>query len=99
MEPAMNRCTDGDAAADMLERRWFAAHNAVTALHADCETLREVLELAESAWRDARLRLAQLEVLRDVLDEEMAALDGRGAGSTAPAPAPFRKALPAAIRA
>jgi hypothetical protein len=73
----LNPCAEGDAAAEMLERRWFAAHNAVTAMHADCESLREVLEQAESAWREARLRLAQLEVLRNVLDEELAALDSR----------------------
>jgi hypothetical protein len=72
----MNRSAEGDAAAEMLERRWFAAQSAVTATHADCEALREALELAESAWREARTRLAQLQVLRDVLDEELSTLHG-----------------------
>jgi len=73
----INRCAEGDATAELLERRWFAAHNAVTAMQADCQMLRDVLEIAESAWRQARTRLAELEMLRNVLDEELAALDER----------------------
>jgi hypothetical protein len=85
----INRCAEGDAAAELLERRWFAAQSAVTAMHADCETLREVLELAEAAWREARTRLSKLQVLRDVLDEELSSLHGRAALSAEPLAASF----------
>ncbi len=66
---------DRDAAANLLERRWFSSIAAVRAAEAECEVLREVLELADSAWRRARTQLAQLECLRDTLGEEVAALD------------------------
>jgi hypothetical protein len=66
---------DGDAAANLLERRWFAANSAAVALSAECDVLREVLELAEDAWRRARAHLDRLEGLRDRLGEELAELD------------------------
>jgi hypothetical protein len=66
----------GDAATNLLERRWFAANNAATAVRAECEVLREVVELAETSWRRARAQLARLEVLRDCLGEVLAELDG-----------------------
>jgi hypothetical protein len=67
--------SDRDAAANLLERRWFSSISAVRAAQAECEVLREVMELAESAWRRARTQLVELENLRDALDDELAALD------------------------
>jgi len=67
--------TDPDAAANLLERRWFSSITAVRVAEAECEVLREVLELAESSWRRARTQLAELECLRDALGDELAALD------------------------
>ena len=64
-----------DTAANLLERRWFSSITAVRAAEAECEMLREVLELAESAWRRAHTELAELECLRDALGDELAALD------------------------
>jgi hypothetical protein len=66
---------DPDAAANLLERRWFSSITAVRVAEAECEAMREVLELAESAWRRARIELAELECLRDALGDELAALD------------------------
>jgi hypothetical protein len=66
---------DGDADASLLERRWFAANSAAVALSAECDVLREVLELADDAWRRARAHLDRLEALRDCLGEELAELD------------------------
>lgn len=68
---------DGDAAAEMLERRWFAAFKAASCARAECEVLVEAMITAEGAWADARERLAKLESLRDALGEELAELDGR----------------------
>jgi hypothetical protein len=66
---------DGDADTSLLERRWFAANNAAVALSAECDVLREVLELADDAWRRARAHLDRLEALRDCLGAELAELD------------------------
>jgi len=63
---------DGDASAALLERRWFASITAVRAMQAECELLREVMQLAEDAWRCARGQLVRLEALRDALGEELA---------------------------
>ena len=71
----IDRYTDPDAAANLLERRWFSSITAVRVAEAECEVLRGVLELAESAWRRARTQLAELENLRDALGDEVAALD------------------------
>jgi hypothetical protein len=71
----VDRFTDRDAAANLLERRWFSSITAVRAAQAECEVLREVMELAESAWRRARKQLAELESLRDALDDELACID------------------------
>jgi hypothetical protein len=67
--------TDRDAAANLLERRWFSSITAARVAEAECEVLREVLEQAETAWRRARTQLAELECLRDALGDEVAALD------------------------
>jgi hypothetical protein len=79
--------TDRDAATSLLERRWFSSITAVRSAEAECEVLREVLELAETAWRRARTQLAELEYLRDALGDELAALDAREA-TVPPSPMP-----------
>jgi hypothetical protein len=73
----VNRYMDGDAAANLLERRWFAAFKAASGVRAECETLLESMALTQAAWGRARARLAELEVLRDVLGEELEAMDER----------------------
>ncbi len=62
---------DDDAAANLLERRWFAASAAAKTLQGECEVLREVMEIAEGAWRHARAQLAELETLRDGLGGQL----------------------------
>jgi hypothetical protein len=73
----MSRYLEGGAAADMLERRWFAAFNAASVVRAECEALVEALQMTEAAWCEARKRLVKLESLRDALGEELAELDGQ----------------------
>jgi hypothetical protein len=72
-----HHCTDMDAAANLLERRWFAAFKAASGARAECEALLDAMALAEAAWRAARLRLSGLEVLRDALGDELELLDSR----------------------
>ena len=67
--------TDRDVSANLLERRWFAAFKAASGVRAECEALLESMALTEAAWGRARARLSQLEALRDVLGEELEALD------------------------
>jgi hypothetical protein len=45
----MTRNADADGAAALLERQWFASIAAVRAMQAECEVLREVMGLAETA--------------------------------------------------
>jgi len=71
----IDRFTDRDAAANLLERRWFSSITAVRTAEAECEVLREVMELAESAWRRARTQLAELENLRDALGDQLTYID------------------------
>ncbi len=66
---------DGDAALNLLERRWFGAQAAARAMQAECDTLREVMEQAEADWRRARVRLEDLKNIRDALGDELALLD------------------------
>ncbi len=73
----INRDADGDAAAALLERRWFASITAARAMQAECDLLREVMELAEDAWRRARGQLVRLEALRDALGEHLADHEAR----------------------
>jgi len=70
-----DRDAEGDAAATLLERRWFASMTAVRTLRGECEALREVMDMSESAWRRARKELVRLEALRDALGEELAERD------------------------
>jgi hypothetical protein len=72
-----NRYMDGDAAANLLERRWFAAFKAASGIRAECEALLESMALSQVAWNRARARLAELEALRDTLGEELEAMDER----------------------
>ena len=74
-----NRDSDGDAAANLLERRWFAAFKAASGVRAECEALLESIALTQAAWGRARERLSELEALRDALGEELEALDEREA--------------------
>jgi hypothetical protein len=71
----VDRFTDRDVAANLLERRWFSSITAVRAAQAECEVLREVMELAESAWRRARAQLAELEDLSDRLGDQLTYID------------------------
>jgi len=63
---------DDDAAANVIERRWFAASARVKIMQDECDVLREVMDLAEEAWRRSRAQLAELEMLRDALGERLA---------------------------
>jgi chromosome segregation ATPase len=71
----LNRNPDGDAAAERLERRWFAAFKAASDVRAECEGLLDAMEQAETAWNRARARLSELEALRDMLADELAELE------------------------
>jgi hypothetical protein len=71
----LNRETDRDAAANLLERRWFAAFKAASGVRAECEALLETMTLTHAAWTEARIRLSELEAMRDALGEELEALD------------------------
>jgi hypothetical protein len=73
----VKRYMDGDAAANLLERRWFAAFKAASGVRAECETLLESMALTQVAWSRARARLAELEAMRDALGEELEAMDER----------------------
>jgi hypothetical protein len=66
---------DDDAAANVVERRWFAASAQVKTVQDECDVLREVMDLAEEAWRRSRAQLAELEMLRDALGERLAGAD------------------------
>jgi hypothetical protein len=73
----ISRDTVGDAAANLLERRWFAAFKAASGVRAECEALLESMAITQAAWTQARVRLSELEALRDALGEELEALDER----------------------
>lgn len=70
-----NRRPDGDAAAILLERRWFAAFKAASGVRAECEALLESMARIEAAWNDARTRLCEFEALRDALGAELDTFD------------------------
>jgi hypothetical protein len=73
----VNRHSGGDAAANLLERRWFAAFKAASGVRAECEALLESMARTKAAWGRARARLSEIEALRDALGEELEALDER----------------------
>jgi hypothetical protein len=60
----------------LLERCWFAAFKAASSARAECEALLDDIDAAERAWNEARVRLAELELLRDRLGEQLAGIDG-----------------------
>jgi hypothetical protein len=51
------RDAEGDAAAERLERRWFAAFKAASAARTECEAMLEEMERVEAAWNQARVRV------------------------------------------
>ena len=65
----------GEGSPALLERRWFAAHNACIAQREQCDGIRQALEQAEQAWRLAHAKLRTLESLRDALGQELAEAD------------------------
>ena len=67
---------DDDAAAHLIERRWFAASTKVKRLQDECEVIREVMEQAAMAYRGARTQLAELEALRDGLAQRLVQPEG-----------------------
>jgi hypothetical protein len=73
----VNRYTEGDAAANLLERRWFAAFKAASGVRAECEALLESMAHTQATWGRARERLSELEAMRDALGEELEALNER----------------------
>lgn len=66
---------DGDAAALMLERRWFGAMRAVSELRTECETLADAMTKAESAWWCTRVRLAEMQAICDALGDQLTRID------------------------
>ena len=85
---------DDDAAMNWIERRWFAASAAVASLEGKCDMLREVLLLAEDAYRRARIELAETTELRDSLGARLA--DPEAAAAPPEAAPPIRMSLSAA---
>jgi len=77
MRAARHIYLENEGTAELMERRWFATLKAISALRAECEVLREVIEDAETTWRGVRRRLAELETVRDALGEDLAEIDGR----------------------
>lgn len=73
----IKRYVDGEPAAVLLERRWFAAFKAASGVRTECEALLESLAITQTAWSRARVRLSELEALRDALGEELETLDER----------------------
>jgi multidrug resistance efflux pump len=75
-----DRYVDGDAAVNLLERRWFAADAAAKSMQSECVVLKAVVQQAEADLALAQAQLATLEALRDGLGEELAALDAGARG-------------------
>lgn len=68
---AVERDFGDEPAAEVLERRWFAVLSAISSLQDECDVLLEASKLAELAWRRTAKQLAELEALRDVLEEHL----------------------------
>ena len=66
---------ENESDAVLLERRWFAAFKAASGARTECEALLETMALTQAAWSRARVRLSELEALRDALGEELDAMD------------------------
>jgi len=72
MQAGMCDCyEDDDAVPNLIERRFFAATDAVRMTQVECDVLREVAGLAIQSWREARTRLAELEALREGFGREL----------------------------
>ena len=72
-----NCYVEGEPAATLLERRWFAVFKAASDVRAECEALLELMANTQAAWSRARARLSELEALRDALGDEFEALSER----------------------
>ena len=68
----IDRELGAEAAADLIERRWFALLSAIKSLQGECAILLEASKL-EIAWRRACAQLAEFEAMRDALEEQMSA--------------------------
>jgi hypothetical protein len=66
---------DGLPCIELLQRRWFASVDAIRSLHAECALLFEAAALADAAWRRARGQLAELEAIRDALEQSLCTVD------------------------
>jgi hypothetical protein len=75
-----DRYVDGDAAGNLLERRWFAADAAAKSMQSECAVLKAVVQQAQADLALAQSQLATLEALRDGLGKELAALDAGNRG-------------------
>lgn len=62
---------ESDAAAVMLERRWFASMTALQRQQAQCDAWREVMTLSARAWREAHKELMRLESLHEALGDAL----------------------------
>ena len=71
----IDRYAEGEPAAELLQRRWFAAMNAAESARDRCELLLEAIQFAEKAWFTARARCEELDALRDALADDLAALE------------------------
>ena len=71
----IDRYAEGEPAAELLQRRWFAAMNAAESARDRCELLLEAVQFAETAWFSARARCEELDALRDALADDLAALE------------------------
>jgi hypothetical protein len=69
----VDRELSAEAAGELIERRWFALLSAIRGLQGECEILLEASKLAHAAWQRACAQLAEFEVLRDALEEQMTA--------------------------
>jgi uncharacterized protein YhaN len=67
--------SDSDPVAESLERRWFAASSAANTLKAECSVLLGVVGDHWDAWRRACAQLAQLEAIRDALEDQLATME------------------------
>lgn len=76
-DAVIHRYVDGEPAAVLLERRWFAAFKAASDTRAECESLLESMSIVQTAWSRARARLSELEAMRDALGEQLETLDQR----------------------
>jgi hypothetical protein len=80
----LDSASDNDGAMEMLERQWVAAHRAAQDARAECESLREMCEWHDAAWRRARARQRQLEILCRQLSSELGHAELAPSGPASP---------------